>query len=84
MYIRENISICFFLKKFEKIIIKFIYCLMEEKDEEDVSIINNDSKSSQINQEESTTNSTSFSISPQKLSNLINLYKERSKIIIMI
>ena len=51
---------------------------MEEKDEESQSIINNESKPLQINQE-ITNNTSSFSISPQELSNLMNLYKDRSE-----
>ncbi len=50
---------------------------MEEKDEESQSIINKDSKPLQIN-EELANNNNSFSISPQELSNLMNLYKDRS------
>ena len=50
---------------------------MEEKDEESLSIINHDSKPFQIEQESSNDNH-SFSITPQELSNLMNLYKERS------
>ena len=49
---------------------------MEEKDEESQSIINKDSKPLQINEE--LANNNSFSISPQELSNLMNLYKDRS------
>ena len=51
---------------------------MEEKDEEFQSIINNESKPLQINQEIAN-NAPSFSISPQELSNLMNLYKDRSE-----
>ena len=52
---------------------------MDEKDEEAQSIINNDSKSTQpeIESNESQSNS-SFSITPKDLSNLMNLYKDRS------
>ena len=51
---------------------------MEEKDDESLSIINNDSRPLQINQELSN-NNNSFSISPKELSNLMNLYKDRSE-----
>ena len=51
---------------------------MEEKDDESLSIINNDSKPLQISQELSN-NNNSFTISPQELSNLMNLYKDRSE-----
>ena len=51
---------------------------MEEKDEESLSIINHDSKSFQAEPESSNDNH-SFSITPQELSNLMNLYKERSE-----
>ena len=51
---------------------------MEEKDEESLSIVDHDSKPLQINQEISNKNK-SFSISPQELSNLMNLYKDRTE-----
>ena len=49
---------------------------MEEKDDESQSIINNEPL--HINQE-TANNTEEFSISPQELSNLMNLYKDRSE-----
>ena len=49
---------------------------MEEKDDESQSIINNEPL--HINQE-TNNNASEFSISPQELSNLMNLYKDRSE-----
>ena len=51
---------------------------MEERDEESMSIINNDSKSPVI-EPEILNDKHSFSITPQELSNLMNLYKDRSE-----
>ena len=51
---------------------------MEERDEESMSIINNDSKSPVIDPE-ILNDKHSFSITPQELSNLMNLYKDRSE-----
>ena len=57
---------------------------MDEKDEETLSIINHDNKQPQQETEtstesESSKNNPSFSITPQELSNLMNLYKDRSE-----
>ena len=54
---------------------------MDEKDEETQSIINYDSKSTQRSIESESDKSQSnpsFSITPKELSNLMNLYKDRS------
>ena len=51
---------------------------MEERDEESMSIINNDSKPPVIEPDISN-DKHSFSITPQELSNLMNLYKDRSE-----
>ena len=54
---------------------------MDEKDEETQSIINHDSKSTlPIGESESdkSESNPSFSITPKELSNLMNLYKDRS------
>ena len=51
---------------------------MDEKDEETLSIINHDSKRPKPDID-SFNNDPSFSISPQELSNLMNLYKNRSE-----
>ena len=51
---------------------------MEERDEESMSIINNGAKSPVI-EPEILNDKHSFSITPQELSNLMNLYKDRSE-----